>query len=287
MKSEELYYKESGNISPISILAIIVSAIATAAVLGAVYGYATFLIPFIYLNVIITVFFGVAMGFVVNKVAYFTKSRNSGRVAMLGLLAGILAEYFGWVFWIHALTEQLVLSFNPLALFSIISSVAEEGAWSIFGGYTPTGFALYLIWAIEAGIIIIVSWLSTVGSTSSKPFCEDCGTWAEEKVLTSRLEPILNIEDFVEKIENKDFAVLTSLSNVKHIDPIKTAVKVLNCPSCDKAHYLKVDIIIEKVNDKGEKSEETKTIVENLIINKTAYDELVVWSKNIEEKEIA
>ena len=69
MKTNERYYQESGIIGAQGILLLSLAGILTTGILGVIYAYAVFYIPFIYLNVILTVLFGLAIGWVMAQVS--------------------------------------------------------------------------------------------------------------------------------------------------------------------------------------------------------------------------
>lgn len=279
------YYKESGKIGLPGIVLMAAAGLIASAILGAIYGYAIFYIPFIYLNFFITIFFGVGVGLAIGKTGYFTKVRNRQAVLIFGLVFGIIAGYFGWIFWIHAASEQTVLDFNPENILTIMGDIAENGAWSMFG-WTPTGAALYIIWAIEGLIIIIASIIFALSGIGRQPFCEECENWTEETTLTNTLEPIGDPGTLISGLEKNNIGELTKLKRVSPDESHRTKVQLLNCPECGKSHYLTLEDIKVTVNDKGETKEDETTILENLILTNQSFDEIRKWGEDLNKEEL-
>ena len=88
----------------------------------------------------------------------------------------LMAVYCAWWTWLAALYEWDLIFLNPIDLPWIISSIASEGVWSM-RAWTPTGWQLYLIWLIEAGIIVVIACGAGLGEEI--PFCEECDEWTE------------------------------------------------------------------------------------------------------------
>jgi predicted protein tyrosine phosphatase len=101
----------------------------------------------------------------------------------------LLSEFLGWVVWVYA--AQDVIFLNPMTILQFLQILAAQGAWSIFG-WTPTGFALWAIWGLEAITIIgastAVAW-SIVGTT---PFCETCDRWIDDRIRSSNSRILSN-----------------------------------------------------------------------------------------------
>ncbi len=197
------YYKPSGFYSPISILFFILTCLIVIPILATAYSYAIWYIPIPYINLFITIGFGILVGYTVSLLAVKYGKVRSGKVASIfGLLAGLLALYVHWAVWVDLVinvsgvggTEeygfaisnikivqviQLILS--PSALFEIIGQIRETGTWGI-KSKAISGTPLTIIWVLEALIIVIASF-ATPGRQSREPFCELNQKWFEKKNL--------------------------------------------------------------------------------------------------------
>ena len=109
----------------------------------------------------------------------------------------------------------------------------------------------------------------------------NCQKWSKSTILTSKLEPIDNTEQFVLAMEHKNFEKLTDLNNVAINDKKRSKIQLLSCDNCNNTHDLTIEEINVTVNDKGETEEDETVILENLIINKQALEDIKNWSKSL------
>lgn len=84
------YYKPSGNFSPISIGYLAALALTAFPILGLIYAYAIWYIPFIYINFIIAAGFGFGIGLLINT---FVIGKGKVRNVMLSILFGLLGGF--------------------------------------------------------------------------------------------------------------------------------------------------------------------------------------------------
>jgi hypothetical protein len=273
MNQASKYYEHSGAFGLMGpIYMIILGAVGTL-VLSVIYGYAIFYIPFIYLNFFITLGFGAGVGFLVGLGGKFGKVRNSQLLLIFGLIFGLLAEYAGWVSWIFASSKQEFLVLYPSNIWSVIQIIAQKGAWGIFG-WTPTGAALFIIWGIEAIMIIGASTLMSLGGVGSTPFCEHCNQWVEGKESISPLEPIANPDEFTSKLEQGGDAVIKALNKIEAADKAYTQIDLIKCPGCKHSNYLSIKSVEIQADSKGKEKKEEKDIIENFIISSDRYREI-------------
>jgi hypothetical protein len=248
---------------------LIIGAVCTL-VLSAIYGYAIFYIPFIYLNLFITLGFGACVGFLVGYGGKIGKVRNSKLLLIFGLIFGIIAEYAGWVSWVFAFSKQEVLVLYPFNILAVIKLVGHEGAWSIFG-WTPTGAALFTIWGIEAIMIIGTSTLASWGVVGFTPFCEHCNRWVEDRNSITPLEPIVDPDNFKSQLEQGGDTVVKTLKKVESGKKAYTQLDLINCPGCEYSYYLSMKSINVEVDSKGKEKKDEKDIVENFILSTDSY----------------
>lgn len=273
MNQLSMYYKHSGNMGPMGIVYMILIGIVGTVILSAIYGYAIFYIPFIYLNFFITLGFGAILGFLISQGAKWGKVRNNKVLYLFGFGFGLLAEYAGWVAWIYAFTDQKYFVTNLSGMWNLLGLIAEKGAWTIFG-WTPTGFALYATWVIE-GLMIIGGCTVLAGMTlSGIPFCERCNRWVEEKHTVYPLEPIEDPETFKTHVEQGDLSQVLSLKKPEGEGNYFTQIDLTQCSKCQTLHLMTVNAVSVTVDDKGEEKEDSDTIIENLIIDSQTYGKI-------------
>ena len=85
MNQKNKYYEHSGQIGLIGPIYMIVFGTVAALVLGAIYGYAIYYIPFIYFRFIITLIFGAAVGHSIGIGGKLGKVRNAKCIPAFGI----------------------------------------------------------------------------------------------------------------------------------------------------------------------------------------------------------
>lgn len=273
MNNTEKYYKHSGKIGLAGPIYMLILGALGASILGAIYGYAIYYIPIIYLNIFLTLGLGGIVGYIVGFSAKLGKVRNTSIVLFFGFLLGLFAEYVGWVSWIYASSEQSMLLLMPSSILNTIQMLSVDGVWSIFSS-TPTGMALYAIWAIEALVIIGTSILVASMFISATPFCENCNRWIEEEDALLPLEAVSNPDDLKLKLEQGDYSALNALKSKGEEENVYTQINLLHCSSCEQNHFLSVKSVAVSLDSDNKEEKEESYIVENLIISSDTYREL-------------
>ncbi len=275
-----MYYSHSGVVGISGILLVILGGSSAAAILGAIYGYATFYIPFIYLNFLLTIGFGFTTGFIVGLSGKLGKIRNNVVMLMMGILFGSLALYCCWTVWILAIAKHRYFILSPGGLFAVMQEIAKDGAWSIFS-FTPTGYWLYSLWIIEALLIIGLSVLTTFTISAAVPFCEHCNNWVETIYTSTPLSSIKNPEEIVEHLENEDYECLKKLSKVDRLSSNFTEIEIQRCPECGESAFITVKSInLTGDTDENEQKNEN-VLVNNLIIKSENCDNIKSLITNI------
>ncbi|MBL7862725.1 MAG: hypothetical protein JNJ65_16280 [Cyclobacteriaceae bacterium] len=210
-------YKPSGKFSLLSILYLGVASITIIPFFAWLYAKATIGllsvgVVFYYLNFIVTLIFGVLVGALVmdKAVVEWGKVRNVTAATLLGLVAGSVAYYWQWIFWLQAryYTEDTVVTLvtYPAAVFAAVGDLLATGTFTLEKNVV-NGFWLFLIWLIEAALILFsTTFLPRL--RASKPFSEKRKKWAKE----IKLSPFHYIEpEEAEKLKAGDFTSLLSL----------------------------------------------------------------------------
>lgn len=270
LASKGIYYMHSGKTTPLGIILIPLFGILGAAFFSIIYAYATVYIPFVYLNCLITMGYGFIIGKLIIIGAEKGKIRNLKLVLFLAILVAIFAEYFNWLSWIFAYSKGELFVMSPLEIISILKVIAVFGAWSI-KSFVVKGITLYLVWVAEAAIIMGVIIYYPYATIKSMPFCEKCNIWIKNKIMISMLEPIIDVESFKSQLERRDYGNLLKLKMVDRNSSAYTVIELLSCPSCRQQYILNVKSMKVITNSKGKKSSNSKTIIENLIINEDTY----------------
>lgn len=264
------YYKHSGAVSVNGLVFMALYGAVGAVLLAAIYGYADYYIPSVYLNMLLVIIFGAMVGWCVGLGGKRGQMRNTWVMAAFGFLAGCLAEYAQWVAWVFALSKQEVLALTPAQLAPLIQYVAENGAWSIFGS-TPTGWELYAYWGLEALVIVGMSTLVAGLYLNTAAYCEKCKRWADEKHSISPLDAVTDPKGLKSRLEQGDLAGLKALKKQSADAAAYTELNLKKCPACAQSNFLSVDAVTITVDKKGKKNKTTKQLLQNLVLNSDQY----------------
>ena len=257
--ASELYYRHSGKIGLAPIL-VLVAGIPIIALLSAVYSYLVVWCPVIgYVNILFLGGFIIASGFVLTTIAQLGKSRSPTAMALLGLVCGLVAVYFAWIFFIKALFKDQVaivdLITNPVAFGKAVYFINQEGWWE------PSGLIQWGISAIEAGAIVIGLTMAGWSSIDREVFCEDCGKWCEpfETMRLAPTEELLSLNSSQLKPEE-----LLKLEDCTESDFPRFDAEVLQCNTCKQLQAIRFDRV-SQVMDDGQLKEKREDIPGALI----------------------
>ncbi|MCA9323149.1 MAG: hypothetical protein KDB53_20580 [Planctomycetes bacterium] len=272
---EEVFYRNSGSIGLAGPLLMVVVGFGVGGIMAAIYGYAIFYCPLIYINGIGTVLLGTLTGWFVGKAAKLGKVRNAGYASIIGIVVGVGCWYVSWVAWLHALSDQEALVTAPRDIFAVADALAEIGPWSIFG-VTPTGILLYLVWFIEAAIIIGGCAFVVTNSLRSLPFCETCQRWMPPPKYFGRFEMIDPDEwgRVVADLVKQDFTQLTTLKPATESTTPYLVIELNGCQGCHDLQTLSLRAVAESRDSRGNLDRTEKKIVENLLISRETLDDL-------------
>jgi len=271
------FYRHSGQFGPAGLATMLVLGSGAGAVLGAIYGVLIYWIPFIYLNFIGTIFVGFAAGGAVYFGAVAGKVRNSKLCALSGVTAGCVALWAAWVGWIYAFSADVetgVILLRPSYLWNAMVAIGKEGVWSIgrHGKEPVKGFILYLVWIIEAGIIVVAAAFTAYVIVSGKAFCERCNCWVSKKIKLPELRPPTDFQ-VLEGLPVGDISGLLTLGRGPE-EGAHIQVELLGCQTCDETYLVNVSIVVESTDKKGKTETKTTYLVNNLRVSAEDYQAL-------------
>jgi hypothetical protein len=268
MDSSSSYYRHSGRFSTGALALAAVVATAGVAVLSGIYPYLTLYIPIAgYVSFLITGGYAVGAGLVTGAALRTAKVRNPRVAGAVALAVAAVGLYVSWAVWMFAFLSRQELEgvslapllLQPDVLWGLIQGVNAEGAWSI-KSITPTGFALWALWAVEALIMVGGTVLLAAGMTD-EPFCETCGVWAEEHKAVATLGTG-GLEGLKERLERGDVAALEALGARDPEAKVYTRLSLHSCEGCDGLHALTV-----KTVTRGEKDESESPLLAHLLVS--------------------
>lgn len=287
------FYKPSGHFSPLSFLYLAITAIVVLPILALIYTYLIWYIPFVYINLFITLGFGFAVGFAVNfLVIKLGKVRNTKLAMIFGLIAGFIALYFSWVVWVDLVFNmgesygtsrigittsnikffQVVqLALHPKELFQIILEINQTGTWG-FGSTAVSGIFLAIIWIIEALIVLVLSVLLPLGQAKT-PFCEYDNKWFKEDTLKP-FNFIIARSELIKNIENSNSETFDELSII--VDPKLNSHSIFTLYSSKKGEsYLSIENKKMRKNKKNEIEFDNDEFISYAFINRDLKDSLL------------
>ncbi len=271
--SSPRYYSPSGRFSPSGLAILVAASGGAAAVGGALYGAISRVNPFIYVNLLGVIFLGIGLGALVEKLGRDGKIRNRLILLGVGLFTGVVSLYFAWIFYLYALTVQVgdpFWAFNPLVFVGMMLALLENGAWSM-GDFTPTGFLLGTVWAIEAALMVGFP-VSGAGGANEEPFCEDCGEWMEVSQAVRVGDSAGRDDEVREACERGDFSVFTRLPFTEAENT--TVYSKHACPTCRSQAYLQVQRVHVIPDGQGGADENRVVTVKYLHLSPAANEEL-------------
>lgn len=121
------------------------------------------------------------------------KVRSVMQLRIAGAVSGLAALYFAWAFfaWVLLLkggAEDAPSAWfwvqTPAAIWRFANAVAENGWYTIGHSLTPTGIVIWILWGIEAAIVVGAGIVLAPGRILGRGFCEDCEQWmADEEAV--------------------------------------------------------------------------------------------------------
>lgn len=278
------YYKPSGKFNPLAFLYFIGIALIILPLLGLLYAYAIWYIPFIYINFIIAAAFGFTIAFAISYgVVKFGKVRNVPLTIGLSILAGLIALYFHWAVWVDLainagesygtsrigitvsnikLIQTFNLALDPATLFDIIGEINKYGTWGIRSA-TISGTFLSIIWIVEALIIIIVATLIPI-SFAYAPFCELGNEWFKEKELPA-FYYIKNRPELIKDLETANPEVFKNLIRTDNIEDSHSVFSLYS--SKHNENYLSITNKLASINKKDELEFDDDEFIEYIYLN--------------------
>lgn len=274
------YYKPSGAFSPLSFAYFLGISLTALPILGLIYSYATWYIPFIYVRFLLTLGLGFVVGLLVNLlIVKFGKVRNTALAIIFGVVAALITLYFSWAVWLDLMlnigesygddklgitvsniefVQVFALATQPSMMWDLMKEVNEVGSISIKGS-TISGIFLSIIWLIEAGMVLGVATFYSMPQ-SKKPFCERTGTWFKEKALV----PFDFIEDKEKIVTGLERATITVFDDlVPSTDIVTQNHSIFTLYSSENGeNYLSIENKIAKIDDKGKTSFDSDEFIE-------------------------
>ena len=283
------YYLPSGRFSSPGLFLLLVCGIVAAAMLAVVYAIASWYIPWIYVNAVLTVFAGGALGFLVLKATRLAKLRSPSLAKLIGLVCGLLLVYVQWAVYVSFLfsagettkvgtgsrratfTEttidvdnMIAIATNPSVIGDIMGLLFTEGSWSIFG-MTFSGGPLGVVWLLELALIVGAAVMLSPGQTTA-PFSETDNDWMVASVLPGALSPAANATTLAQALKSDRVDALLDAELNTEPGTDRITLTVFSDRAGQEA-FLSLTRHEHNVDDQGKASEDETVVVEAISIS--------------------
>ncbi len=238
-------------------------------------------ITFIFVKALITVGFAMLLAAMARLMLGQAKCRNRGVAILNAGLAALIAigatHYYAYVWGTdeYAASAEVQAESPGMTGSNVRTSNGPwrymqgraEIGWQIDGDKSPiTGFAVWAIWVIEAGIILVAV-QAGASSLTGNPYCEACDNWADFRMLKLK---VTNAEmGSIELI-----CMATSLDDVLGIAKNYTANKdntfvyaMTCCHQCSNAAHLTVKTETITRDSRGTENTKTTTLLNNIVLD--------------------
>lgn len=220
------YYIPPKQKSPIQLVLTISFIGVISFILSYVYGIGSAIIPSLYLNIPLVLFFGITLGYVVRVACKIFKIFDKKLIIKLSIIVGVFNLYFSWVAYIlyyahgansfDAYFSNHVLLFRPDIIINVMKQMYTHGAWDLYvltqGSWTANGGILVLIWIIEA-IIIIGTPIILILKHNITPFSIKEKKWYKKYELKKEFDSIAMRDKFIQKLSKDCINTIAELKN--------------------------------------------------------------------------
>ncbi len=274
-------YQHSGAIGSSLIVVPAVGAVASL-LFGLAYAYITVYSPIGgWISILFVLGFAFAVGTTTVMAINKSKCRNTAVASLLAALVSLFALYSAWVFFLFALLRRSnaplewadlpTLFASPLVNWNVIQVIGQNGWFVMFGG-PVAGALLWVLWLIEAAIIVGMITMLGRNAISDEVFCERCRRWAAsgETLLLS----------VPEKLEELQGLAAGHLDGLYGLEPVpfdeypRMQIETKRCGACQDLVTCKIKAMSQEIDKQGSAVEKAKDLTGNLIISRDEYNRL-------------
>lgn len=216
------FYEASTDVNYIRLGVALFLSLLLSCCLGYLYSLFTYLVPLIYLSVLLAIGFGIVLHWSIRLIIRLSKiqSKTSRTILIIGTI--FFSTYFAWVAFLSSAALGIYQTpfnyltfldwiFHPQDLFNLIYEVNKIGTWSIgVNGGPVNGSLLAIVWGLEF-IAIAFSSLQLISSYPIFPFSENYNKWYTKFTLEDDFESLSSSSATITKL---DTGVLETLQNL-------------------------------------------------------------------------
>jgi hypothetical protein len=244
------------------------------------YSYSLLWLPFVHLNFILTIVYGVLTGITIGFALKRCRVWRMGMVGLGGFLAGLVADHLSWVVWLQSYshwsggwTSLFSLLFSPLRVWNRLQFLSQSGSWAL-GGYVAKGWVLWLVWSLEGILITALSFLSAGIYLAGSKACEVCASeMTDQRGVADLRSQGRDPEELKRRLEARDFAFLKALGAARN-SPQSLWLSLRRCTGCRERNTLEASIVTKAVDPQGITSYKFTTLVSSLPMTSAECDEI-------------
>lgn len=258
------FYKESGIATPLNIFLVIIFSLISILFLSYFYSLIITYLPIIYFNFLVVIGYGFTISFISRIFNTLFKIRNRKKTIIITIILAVFAVYFQWVSYLFIISYDdydffqilndlgyfINILFRPDLVVLDIIDINKVGLWSLgSSNLYIRGFVLWLIWLIEAGIIIFVSY-NNFKIFNDIPFSEKDNKWFKKEIIDFDFEHIAFKKKFVEEFHLNPFE---SISQLKRGDGLRHSKISIFKSETESKSIVTIDNIVITQKGKGKK----------------------------------
>ena len=256
------YYKYSGKFKAEGIVLGFLAGAAISIPAAFLYDYAIVSIPMVKVRIFCTLAFGAVIGIASGIAMCWGKVRNTFVACAVSFASSLLGLYLSWIAWImHLLTPSRWI-FNvawpamfPESVWRAMLEVNKVGTWGYEHSRPDHGTFLWIVWFLEALLVLAAGTMTARYWVHRRPFCERCDQWCTEQ-RKLYFAPILFAADFKNQLESQDMGIFAKLT----VGDKKKAHFRIDLESCGICHSVNTISLFQVF------PRDRKTVVNKLLV---------------------
>lgn len=267
-----MYYQHSGRFSLGGLLLAFAAGIGGGFGLAYAYGTWLSLIPEVHLTAFATIAFGGLVGVATGLGCMWGHVRNKKWTSVVAALSTTFALYISWAFWIKSVFLREAnksiswagLAERPRAIWHLMHYINQYGTWALESGGPTKGWALWIVWILEAATVIGIGILAAVAMVQKNPYCETCGQWCR-RIAQAVLAPLQDLSQLKQQLENKDFQSIAGLQPGAKLGD-RLEIELHGCTTCNQFHTLSATQVLVRKKKFGNPNVSQQKIVRQLVV---------------------
>ncbi len=269
-------YHHSGKFSVAGLLLPLALTAVAAFPLGLAYAFVVRWIPFIYLNALVCIGYGMAIGWIATRAVKIGLVRSPGLAAAGGAGAGVIALYAIWSGAIHHLFQGAPWVAQPDLVWRAMHYLYLHSSWTISShggddGMRISGLMLAVVWVVEAAIIVgFATWLP-YQFVAHTPFSEEGRCWLDQKKNIDTLDYFTDAREMAALKEGDIGPVVQARARPAN-SPMFARLTLKRARRPAGFCTLRVQNVTRKVDRKKKVTEKVVPLTRDLVLMDSMYD---------------